>query len=46
MCFQIQHRRFEAIVRRLHLQLSRAQDAHRYRQRTVNPELRTTFLLK
>ncbi|XP_056883769.1 coiled-coil domain-containing protein 122-like isoform X1 [Takifugu flavidus] len=26
---EIQHRRFEAIVRRLHLQLSRAQDAHR-----------------
>lgn len=38
-CFQIQNRRFEAIVRRLHLQLGRAQAAHRYRRRTFHLHL-------
>lgn len=36
VCFQIQNRRFEAVVRRLQLQLSRAQTAHRYGSRTSN----------
>lgn len=36
VCFQIQNRRFEAVVRRLQLRLRRAQTAHRYGSRTSN----------
>lgn len=44
VCFQIQNRRFEAVVRRLQLQLSRAQTAHRYGSRTSKLEPASVIL--